>query len=194
MNKRLVLPVLALVTMGFALPLAGCKARIQVQAKTAEAPPAKEEPKPDPPKPPVVGDRIVLPGELEFEVNRADLKDTQQTNDILNQLAKILKENPNITKLRIEGHTDSSGRAQKNQRLSQARAETVAKFLLDSGVEKDRLTAVGLGATKPLVDNDTPEHRAQNRRTEFHIEMVDGKPVTDENAVTGAPKEPIATK
>jgi outer membrane protein OmpA-like peptidoglycan-associated protein len=71
-------------------------------------------------------------------------------------------------KLRIEGHTDSSGDAAKNLDLSKRRAESVKNALVSQfGIGADRLTTEGLGHTKPLGPNDTPQSRANNRRVEF---------------------------
>ena len=162
----------------------GCahkKAHVETaKAHPAPAPPPKEEPKPAP----VVDTKIVLPGELEFEASKAVIMDTEQSRETLEALVTVMKDNPKITKLRIEGHTDSSGKVAKNQKLSQARAEAVAKWLVAHDIDAARISSVGLGHTRPLVENDTLEHRAQNRRTEFHLQEVDGKAVSDEGAVT----------
>ena len=121
-----------------------------------------------------------------FEVSSAVIKETEQSLSILKQLAQIMKDNPQVTKLRIEGHTDSSGRAKKNLKLSKDRAESVATWLAAHGVDRLRLATVGYGDTRPLADNDTAEHKQMNRRTEFHLQEVDNKPVSDEGAVAVA--------
>jgi outer membrane protein OmpA-like peptidoglycan-associated protein len=78
-----------------------------------------------------------------------------------------LQANPDL-KLRIEGHTDSSGDAGHNLDLSKRRAEAVRAVLVSEfKVDAGRLTAEGMGATKPVAQNDTPQGRAQNRRVEF---------------------------
>jgi flagellar motor protein MotB len=68
---------------------------------------------------------------------------------------------------RIEGHTDSSGDAAKNLDLSKRRAESVKSALVKLRIAADRLTTDGLGQTKPMAPNDTPQGRAENRRVEF---------------------------
>jgi outer membrane protein OmpA-like peptidoglycan-associated protein len=72
-------------------------------------------------------------------------------------------------KIRIEGHTDNVGRSEDNMALSNDRAFTVMDYLQTKGIAGPRLTFKGYGQTKPLASNDTPEGRAQNRRTEFVI-------------------------
>ena len=82
-------------------------------------------------------------------------------------IAKGLETNPNL-KLQIEGHTDSVGNAAHNLDLSKRRAEAVKAVLSTQfKVDAARLTTAGLGATKPMDSNDTPQGRAQNRRVEF---------------------------
>jgi OmpA-OmpF porin, OOP family len=82
-------------------------------------------------------------------------------------VARSLESNPGL-KLLIEGHTDSAGAAAANLELSARRAEAVKSVLVAQfGVDAGRLTTNGLGSTKPLDSNDTPQGRAQNRRVEF---------------------------
>jgi outer membrane protein OmpA-like peptidoglycan-associated protein len=71
--------------------------------------------------------------------------------------------------VRIEGHTDSSGDAGKNQALSERRAQAVKTVLVSRGVQEHQITVVGLGETKPVTDNASPDGRAKNRRVELHI-------------------------
>ena len=69
----------------------------------------------------------------------------------------------------IEGHTDSRGSAEKNQQLSQQRAEAVAAWLTRAGVDAKRLKVIGYGASRPIADNETEAGRAKNRRIEFKV-------------------------
>jgi OOP family OmpA-OmpF porin len=87
---------------------------------------------------------------------------------VLNRAARILEEYPEL-RVEIEGHTDSTGRASFNLRLSQARAERVRKYLIRQGVEPDRLVARGYGAERPIAPNNTRVGRAKNRRIEFRL-------------------------
>ena len=70
------------------------------------------------------------------------------------------------SRLRIEGHTDNVGNPQRNRRLSEQRARAVRDYLVEHGIEADRLEAVGFGDAQPVASNDTEEGRAQNRRIE----------------------------
>src|SRR5262245_7247937 len=106
-----------------------CSAQVKVQtaqapvAEPAPAPPPPEEPNPQP------NQQLTFPDQIDFEFDEARIKQTPRTLAALEQLADIMKKNPQITKLRIEGHTDNVGRAKHNEKLSKARADAVAKWL-----------------------------------------------------------------
>ena len=91
---------------------------------------------------------------------------------LLRSAARVLANHPEITRVRVEGHTDDRGDDAKNLDLSQRRAQAVVAFLIEQGVAAERLEAQGFGETKPKEPNTTPASRAKNRRVEFHI--VDG--------------------
>jgi outer membrane protein OmpA-like peptidoglycan-associated protein len=74
-------------------------------------------------------------------------------------------------KVVIEGHTDASGDAAKNQALSERRAQAVKTVLVSRGVQEQQITVVGLGESKPVADNATADGRAKNRRVELHISV-----------------------
>lgn len=114
--------------------------------------------------------RIDLAGEVHFEVAKAVLKPRSRT--LLNEIADILHKHPQITKVRIEGHTDSDGDDRVNQRLSQARANAVKAYLVSRGISEDRLKAEGFGESRPVASNATARGRAKNRRVEFVIEEM----------------------
>jgi OmpA-OmpF porin, OOP family len=108
--------------------------------------------------------RYVTHGIL-FDTDSDRLK--PESGPVIQQIAKGLELNPNL-KLLIEGHTDSVGNAAHNLDLSKRRAEAVKAVLVAQfSVDASRLTTNGLGATKPIDTNDTPQGRAQNRRVEF---------------------------
>ena len=89
-----------------------------------------------------------------------------ESNTELDALANLLNENPSL-RLKIKGHTDNIGRPQNNLKLSNERALAVKNYLVNKGIEEQRLSAIGLGATNPIESNETPEGRAANRRTEI---------------------------
>jgi len=99
-----------------------------------------------------------------FDVGEATLK--PETRIVLAKLAGILLIMPDL-KVAIEGHTDATGSAAYNLKLSQRRARTVLEFLRDQEVSADRLTAVGYGMDRPVADNDTRQGRQKNRRVEI---------------------------
>jgi OOP family OmpA-OmpF porin len=100
-----------------------------------------------------------------------------ESEPALRQVAAYLAQQKEVTLLRIEGHTDNQGLKNKNQKLSEARALSVAGWLVGAGVDCKRLLLVGFGDTRPLVENADEDGRAQNRRTVFISAAVEGKPV-----------------
>lgn len=103
---------------------------------------------------------------INFETGSAAL--TADSQYELDNLVTALNAYPNI-RIEVAGHTDNAGDPEQNKVLSAQRAASVVKFLTDRGISAGRLRAIGYGDTKPVVDNDTEENRAQNRRTEFTI-------------------------
>lgn len=112
-----------------------------------------------------VGDAVVLQN-IQFEFDSSVLTEESQTG--IQMLTDFLQRNPEL-KVQLAGHTDDVGNAQYNLKLSADRAEVVCKALIDKGIDENRLSAKGYGASKPLVPNDSDEHRAKNRRTEMII-------------------------
>ncbi len=86
----------------------------------------------------------------------------------LDDVAAILNETKDL-KLDVDGYTDNSGKAGKNQVLSQSRADAVKKYLVSKGVDESRLMATGHGPDSPMADNKTAAGRAKNRRVELHL-------------------------
>ena len=105
---------------------------------------------------------------IQFESGKAKIKSS--SNGILNQIVKIMKENPTY-KLSIAGHTDNTGDPTKNMKLSQDRADAVKTYLVSKGVDESRLQTAGYGDTKPIASNAKPAGRALNRRVEFEVEF-----------------------
>src|SRR6266404_605373 len=115
---------------------------------------------------------VNLPDVL-FEFGRADL--TRDARRTVRDIADVLHRSARGRQVSIEGHTDAIGSQSTNQRLSQARAESVADALVSDGVNRRRLHTRGFGKTRPVAPNtvrrrDNPEGRAKNRRVEVIIE------------------------
>jgi OOP family OmpA-OmpF porin len=102
-----------------------------------------------------------------FDTNRASIQ--ERSFPVLDEVAQILKDNPKVRKIRIEGHTDDVGNDKYNLRLSQQRAGSVVKYLLESAISQERLDSLGYGEEKPIVPNDSGPNRQRNRRVEFVI-------------------------
>ncbi|HTM46173.1 MAG TPA: OmpA family protein [Polyangiaceae bacterium] len=150
-------------------------------AKKPATPEAKQEEKKAPPKaekpaPAEVNkDAVVLPGNLVFDAGKSTLKAGSGSDEILESLKVFLDQQPRVTLLRIEGHSDNTESPTDTLKLSGDRALTVKQWLVAKGVAESRLLAVGFGASKPIADNGSDEGRAQNRRVEFKIAQTGGK-------------------
>ena len=105
---------------------------------------------------------------INFAYNKAEIRGAQSF-DLLNALAAAANKECAAFNINIEGHTDSDGSADYNQRLSEARANTVVAYLSENNVAVNRITAIGAGETKPIGDNATSDGKAQNRRIEFVV-------------------------
>ena len=115
-----------------------------------------------------VGDDIILnmPSNITFDTDQSAIK--PQFFETLNSVALVLQEF-NKTLVDVTGHTDSTGTPAHNQRLSEARAGSVAEYLIAQGNNPKRFQAIGMGQNDPIASNATPEGRAQNRRVEIKI-------------------------
>lgn len=101
-----------------------------------------------------------------FATDKYNINDKSQKT--LNKLAGIFKEYPQ-TNILVEGHTDSTGSDSYNLTLSKNRAQAVSNYLVDTGVDRGRLTTKWYGESQPKYDNNTAEGRAKNRRVEIAI-------------------------
>jgi len=117
------------------------------------------------------GDNITLnmPGNVTFATNSSDLN--PGFFGVLDSVVLVLKEFDK-TLIEIAGHTDSTGSDQYNQALSERRAATVGAYLVTRGVLEMRLIELGMGESRPVADNSTPEGRALNRRVELTLVPV----------------------
>jgi outer membrane protein OmpA-like peptidoglycan-associated protein len=112
------------------------------------------------------GTIITLAGGIPFKTGKADLQ--KVAIDRLKVVADALKGTKRT--ILVEGHTDSTGKPETNMTLSQARAETVRKYLVEDGIPTDQIRAVGAGQDRPVADNKTSAGRAKNRRVEVILE------------------------
>lgn len=101
---------------------------------------------------------------IEFDTGKAEIKPASEK--VLNDVLSLLQAQPDW-KMKIEGHTDSTGTKAANLALSEKRAQSVVAWLVRHGIAQERLTAAGLGDTKPIADNATETGRAKNRRVEL---------------------------
>jgi len=116
----------------------------------------------------IEGDQIVILDVVHFKVASAEIEAV--SFGLLDDVAKVMIEHPDIRQVRVEGHTDSRGRAAYNVKLSSRRAAEVRTYLIGKGVEAERLVSEGYGPKRPLVANaSTDDEHAKNRRVEFHI-------------------------
>ena len=114
-------------------------------------------------------DRMMTDGKfitygITFDVGKATIK--PESMGEINRIVQLMNENPTL-KFSVEGHTDSTGNPTSNQTLSEQRSQAIVAKLVELGIAKDRLTAVGKGQNSPIADNNTDEGRAKNRRVEF---------------------------
>jgi outer membrane protein OmpA-like peptidoglycan-associated protein/tetratricopeptide (TPR) repeat protein len=112
-----------------------------------------------------VGSKIALRN-IFFDTGKSVLR--PESNAELDRLVKLLKDVPSL-EIEISGHTDNTGSASLNEKLSQSRADAVVTYLKGKGIAANRLTSQGYGSRQPIATNNTSEGRQQNRRTEFEI-------------------------
>jgi outer membrane protein OmpA-like peptidoglycan-associated protein len=110
---------------------------------------------------------ITLSGSVLFASGKFALLETAKVK--LDQVAEALKQQDGDRKMLVEGHTDSRGSDAINLPLSLSRASAVRDYLVERGVDANRISAVGLGASRPLMDNRNAENRANNRRVEIIV-------------------------
>lgn len=142
------------------LPIAQAEPQEPVVQKPVE--PKKEEPA-------KVEEPLMVRARIHFDFNKADIK--KEYIPLLKEVAKVLKENPNIN-LRIEGYTDDIGTKAYNQKLALKRAMAVKDFLVKEGINPERIQVVGFGKEKYIAENTTPIGRLTNRRAEFIVIQV----------------------
>jgi len=130
-------------------------------------------PDPDPKKNGCPGATMITGGQIKIiePVFFATNKDVilKRSFPVLEAVANSLKGAPTIKKVEVEGHTDNRGKPEYNRQLSARRAASVVRFLVEKGIDQNRLQSVGHGPDKPIADNKTAKGREQNRRVDFVI-------------------------
>jgi outer membrane protein OmpA-like peptidoglycan-associated protein len=118
-----------------------------------------------------VGDQIILnmPGNVTFATNSHNI--SADFFEVLNSVALVLNEFDQ-TYVDVIGHTDSTGSLEHNQRLSERRADSVARYLKSQQVLPERILTKGMGPNAPVASNDTPEGRSLNRRVEIVLTPI----------------------
>lgn len=127
--------------------------------------------------------RIYIEGKVVFDTNKATIR--PESEGYLKKMLAFVQEHQEITRVRIEGHTDSRSSEDHNQALSARRAMAVADWLVDNGVDYVRLIAVAFGESRPLAPNELAEGRDDNRRVEFHVAEVRGRPFLGKDPYNG---------
>lgn len=118
------------------------------------------------PKKKVTAGEVVTMQNIFFATGESEI--LQQSYNELYKLRKILESNPEM-RIELRGHTDNQGTVVFNQRLSESRAQAVAEYLMEKGIDSQRLTWIGFGKSKPVADNNTAEGRCKNRRVEYRV-------------------------
>ncbi|MEI9940657.1 MAG: OmpA family protein [Pseudomonadota bacterium] len=115
----------------------------------------------------VAGKEIKLKKQVHFQHDSAEILPDSQA--IIEELAELMGKRPDIKNVEVQGHTDDTGAAAYNLRLSQSRAQAVVDAISSHGIDASRMTAKGYGQEKPLVPNTTEPNRAKNRRVQVMI-------------------------
>ena len=136
-------------------------------------PPPEPTPEPEPPKRVVVeNNRIAFEEKIQFDFDKATIK--PESDSLLQEIVKVIKENPHIKKIAIEGHTSSEGSDRHNLKLSDQRAKAVMDYMITKGgLAKEMFTAKGFGETKLISDEADEAGKEKNRRVEFNIVAQD---------------------
>lgn len=183
-NKRVILGIFAIgVLASFG---AGCHAEAKFgsepKAPAPAPPPPPPPPAPAPPPPPapvaqpvvkslgrvlLTNAKIEINEQIQFDKSAAVIK--PESFALMDEIAKVMKDNSKIKKVLVEGHTSSDGDANANMKLSEDRANAVMKGLVERGIDAKRLSAKGFGVTQPIADNKEEAGRVKNRRVEFTI-------------------------
>lgn len=164
----------ACIIAGGALTLVACGGQMAFQGSipltVMGTPPAPPPPPPEPepaPRVEVRDNKIQINEKIQFEHAKANIMEA--SHSLLNEVVSVIKANPHIKKIAIEGHASSEGNPDFNRTLSDNHAKAVRAYLVSQGISEEMLTAKGFGSDNPIASNDTEEGREKNRRVEFNI-------------------------
>jgi outer membrane protein OmpA-like peptidoglycan-associated protein len=129
--------------------------------------PKRTPPAPPPPQARLVERQITISEQVLFETGTANIDPV--SGAILQEVATVLRQHPEIELLEVQGHTDNVGGEEFNRHLSQERARAVVSWLSQHGVDDRRLLAKGYGTSHPVANNESEEGRTKNRRVEFQV-------------------------
>ncbi len=133
---------------------------------------------------------IVILEQVQFDIDRSNIKPVSDA--LLDAVAEVMNEHPEILKIEVQGHTDNQGPKAHNQTLSQSRADSVLKALQKRKVDPSRMVAKGYGQEKPIDTNDTPDGRQKNRRVQFVVLEKTSKAPEVQQAPPPGPMPPTA--
>ncbi len=136
----------------------------------------------------ITKDQLKILDQVHFVTGSSKLAKT--SNALLDNIARVMLAHLEIWKVKVEGYTDNVGKPDKNQTLSEDRAQAVVDYLVKKGVAPERLQAIGHGQDNPIGDNKTAKGREANRRVEFNI-VSDDAPAPP--APAPAPQGPVTT-
>ena len=133
----------------------------------------------------VTRDQIVIHEKIQFEFDSDVIK--QESFDLLAEIAATIRSHPEILGLRVEGHASAEGSDDYNLELSERRANSVFRHLVEQGkIDEGRLTHAGYGESRPIASNDDEAGRARNRRVQFMITQRSDSEARDD-AETNSP-------
>lgn len=156
-----------IVTFGLALGVSACSLFTVQQEPFPVLEITADRPPPGPSRVVLTASSITIADKVQFDTGKTEILPV--SFGLLDEVAMVLVQNEQIELVQIEGHTDSTGTAAINRKLSQGRAEAVLSYLAKKGVKKSRMVAKGFGPDRPIGSNDDDVGREQNRRVEFNI-------------------------
>ncbi|NMO21678.1 OmpA family protein [Pyxidicoccus fallax] len=136
----------------------------------------------------VESDRIRIKGNVLFETGSAIIQ--KRSYPLLDEVATVLRKNPTLGPVLIEGHTDNRGSRALNMSLSDKRARSVLEYLVSKGIDRKRLTSKGFGFDRPIATNDTALGRAKNRRVDFRLIRSEVETAPKETVVPAGQQPP----